>query len=406
MQIQNHLYSKTNHTTSWNLQDLPAAELVILGVLFIGTKTTIASVPLIDALSYGLIMLGTGFALLRLGAVVRSIFSSLLAILIYLIGCGISYFISPGVFPPENIIVMLVVISCGSVAISTQGSIFQNRFSVNLTLFISGVYLALTTYAQGLVFEGSPQFIFDTFDDYGLRVYEVYSQGISKLFGILCLISLNYYMMLGADKNTNRIYLFSSILFFMVCLIGGARGELLALVLCIALHLVNFKSPLPIIFGVLMIGVLSVLPQHIQDQFVVLDRLSALSEDDTLGGRRELFSNSLLLINSNKICLLTGCGLQFFQDFWGYRISQYPHNYFLDLAISYGVIVTSAIYFIYFKAIYASRENGSWTIFGYISLYLFIVSMKSGSPSVDHLFWILLARQIQLIVGRPHLSLK
>lgn len=406
MNIQNYPLIKKSQNKSWTAHDLPAAELIILGVLFIGTKTTSASVPLINALAYGLILLGTGLAALRGRAVVRNIFPPLLTTLIYLIGCGISYLVSPGIFPPENIIAMLVIIVCGSVAISTQNSIFQNKSSVNMTLYVSATYLVLTIYAQGLLTDWPPRFVFDTFDDYGVRVYEVYSQGVSKLFGLLSLISLHYYMMLGDNKNKHPIYLFSSVLFFLVCLVGGARGELIALLFCLGIYLVDLKSPLLIVFVILMTVVLSFLPENIQDQFVVLQRLLALSEDTTLGGRAALFSDAILLINVNTVCLVTGCGIQFFQDFWGYNILQYPHNYLLDLAISYGAIITSVIYFIYFRAIYVARENGSWTIFGYIALYLFMISMKSGSPSVDHLFWVMLARQIQLTFRRSRRELK
>lgn len=391
-------------TINWKIQDLPAAELIILGVLFIGAKTTVNSGLLINTLSYGLIALGTVLTALRLRAIAQNLIFSFLALSVYLIGCGISYLKSPSIFPPENIAVMSSVIFSGSLAITTQKTIFESRISINITLLISLAYLTLTSYAGGIVFDSSPKFIFDTFNEYGLRVYDAYSQGISKVFGIICLIFLNYHIKLNLNKS--NFYILFSILFFMVCLIGGARGELIALVFCIVLYLANLKSSALIIFFLISVAAISVLPQNIQDQFIVLDRLSNLGADETLGGRRELFSNSLLLIENNKICLLFGCGLQFFQDFWGYRITQYPHNYILDLIISYGVVVTLAIYFIYFRAIYVSRQDGSWGIFAYIAFYLFIISMKSGSPIVDHLFWIFLARQIQLSVGRsaPHMA--
>lgn len=382
------------------LRAIPRTELFVFALLMISAKTTLASIAPIDTVARGLMGFSLLLSLLDRQNIGRAFTFASASLLLYGLGCLYSYFYSPDIWPPENLFNMAVVIFAGSFVICSDDRPFSRTLSAWTLIGLALLYLALTFATGGLVLEVIPTYIYEVFDEFGQQQYVVYSQGVSKLFALVAIPCFFF-----AARSTHEALKWTlygvGLIFVTQSFIGGARGEFLALAVCLVLVLMRRNKMAFFIIMMLIFALLSIMPQVPGDDVVIINRFLHLWQDETLGGRSELFADAIQILRERPQCAILGCGLQYFQDFWGIPGTAYPHNYVLDLFIVYGIPFTVFIYFVYFRSTWHFMRNPQFELNAYILLYLFIVSMKSGSPIVDHLFWIFLARQLMTLRHSP-----
>lgn len=369
---------------------LPLGEMFVLAILLLGAKTTQASIAPVDAFAYGLMGIT---AVLGAQASGQGIKCTALALALYLFGIAVSSLTSPQIWPPGNFASMLAVSAAGALIASSREQFFSSPNSAWAIIAIVGGYIAITLWSGGLVMDGLPRYQFEVFDENGFQQYTAYSQGISKLMAVAAIPCIYY--ALQADKIQRRLlFTFTGLFFTAQCFLGGSRGEFIGLALVVLMMMLKKNQRLLFVVCMSTFFILTILPVGNYGGLVLIDRLIALWQDDTLGGRQQLFADALTILQEKPYCLLAGCGFQYFQAFWALPFSAYPHNYILDFLVSVGLPLTALIYTIYATSTLRLMNQPGNAPCAYIMLYLFIVSMKSGSPHIDHLFWIFFARQI------------
>lgn len=282
------------------------------------------------------------------------------------------------------------------------------KFVVGYVVYvIIGLIFVITV--QGLTFSFPPKFIFESASK-DLGVDLLYSQGITKFFGLGSVFSAYLYNM--AKKNTTKVaaYFFTFV-FLILSLLGGGRGDFVVS-LCIAifiLHRHNVVTMLLLSFIAFLFFALFESNLYLIDDMVFFYRFSALGDGD-LSSRDFLFSQVIDLLINQSQCLWLGCGAGYFQSYYGYEYGMYPHNFIAESVIIYGLIVTIFAGIIILRGIYARQKNiGFHDMFFIIFIYHAFLGLKSGN-----LFggWILLAylmyymhRGLLSIRLRKHLAL-
>lgn len=279
-----------------------------------------------------------------------------------------------------NIILNIIMICCGF-------AIFQNHFRHPITDYILFAVLAyfifallLTVLFNGLEMSYPPHFVFSFAD-------RTYSQGITGFFGIAA-ITCVYLVFSIQQKFVTPALAVLSIAFIALAFLGGARGDFLATFLVILLIIFKYNKGL---FLLLLGGIILLLftksINDYQGQFILLDRISIFA-DKGLGARQDLYLKSLSLLIEEPQCLFFGCGFNFFQKYYNLDPGLYPHNYFLELVIVFGIPFS----FIFIVAIIRGyivtmRKGGilnGWLGFFYI--FHAIITSKSGSLDTSWIF--------------------
>ena len=165
--------------------------------------------------------------------------------------------------------------------------------------------------------------------------------------------------------------------------LGGARGEFLIGLIVLSLILLrnlNKKRMVVIaIFLTFSLGLVLINYWELIETLLIFERLAVVGLGN-YGSRDTLLFQSLDLLSDRIDCVLIGCGLNYFQIYYGYDYGMYPHNAFAELLITFGVPLGGLIIFLVctgsafgFLSIY-SRSPLFW-----ILLFFLGVSMKSGS---------------------------
>lgn len=376
-------------------RDWPASEMFVFGILLIGAKTTLQSQAILNIFAYGLMAIGTVIAVLRLGIVADRIGYAIFPVLLFIFAIFMGQNFTSLDLNYGRFFETLVSVAIGSCLIISEERPFAKVATGWVFCLGTIAYLLITIATGGLKFDGLPTFNFEIFDDYGIQVYEVYSQGVTKLLALSAIVALFWLRLIPKEqKSLRRFAYFCLGLFTFMSLFGGARGEFIALAVIFLIHAFFVgRGTLVSIIAVFLI-LYFVIPTEMRSDIVLINRLDALAQDDSLGGRNDLFSMAIDLILAEPGCALYGCGIYYFQYYWGLILGFYPHNYLLEMIISLGSVVTLILYTIYFSSIIKLWRDPADRSVAYILLYLFFVSMKSSSIAIDHLFWIFLSLQI------------
>ena len=239
-------------------------------------------------------------------------------------------------------------------------------------LIAAGTILCYTVYVGGLYFDDGPRFIYSYVQD-DLGVNASYSQGVSKFYG---LAAVSAFLYLQRFKGNRYLLGIATIFFLLVSFFGGGRGDFLAAILTIIVFSkLRLRHIAVMVFLIIMLmfvdweSIMAVVP--------AFRRYEAML--GSFGYRDVLVSQSLQLLGREPQCLLWGCGIGFFQFYWGYPSGMYPHNLILESIISYGAVFTLIIAVLFLMGCgVVYRREGRGSFFLAFSFFFLVVGLKSG----------------------------
>ncbi len=205
----------------------------------------------------------------------------------------------------------------------------------------------------------------------------LYSQGFTKLY---VMAWVYFFITASQQRSGGNIRFLTAIFFFALAALGGARGELLAGVLALVAYF--FRRPsLKIILIMAGLGVIVfyyIYANGLWEKILVIQRFMVVLEGN-FGQRDRLIDQGFRLLGERPDCLLTGCGFNYFQIYWGYPYGLYPHNVVVETFITVGLFIGCAI--ILMAAWGAVSGYLSWgrknPVF-YIFIVNFIIALKSN----------------------------
>lgn len=248
-----------------------------------------------------------------------------------------------------------------------------------LLLVFGFLMVGLTIYFDGISFSYPPRFNFE----YGSILLErstSYSQGASKFYGLFAIVAAY----LGAKSIALRfvfVYSLCVVFFLFLSILGGARGDSVAAVLLVLGYL--FFAGRAIVKAVLLSIVfilVAVIATRVElTDFALFSRLQSL--DGGLGAREDLYGRAIDLVASEWRCSYFGCGFAYFQKYYGLSAAHYPHNFFLELGIVYGIPLglLLLILAVYGAVLDSYETGGANALFYIISMYFFLIQLKSGT---------------------------
>lgn len=279
---------------------------------------------------------------------------------------------------PKLILYLLVSLGFGQAMASHFLSSLgpdRTRISILLPIYfcLSLIYLVLS---GALLFAPLPYFSFDQLD----QVDRNYSHATSALFGIASL----YFLLASYDRSTSSRLALTLVSFFCLYLsaMGGARGDFAIAVLLYAIILVRHRSVYSYLlisgFVGLVIYILS--DDEILHKILIVERYLSIVESGDFGDRDVLVAQSLSLLGDRPACIIGGCGFNYFQYFYNYEYGLYPHNFIMELLITFGLLLAlPLVFYILFGAWRLFTDPRADRFFFYFSIYVLLVALKSGS---------------------------
>ena len=206
-----------------------------------------------------------------------------------------------------------------------------------------------------------------------------YSLGLSSTFFLAFFTSFYLFKETNYRINPAKVifYLLISLFFLFFGLLSGGRGEAIFSFLIVFFMFAGYRKNFLkfVVFFLLTVPLIIINFDHL----IFFERLSLFLNDD-YGSRPELIVLSLNLLYNEPKCLLFGCGFNFYQDYYGFEPTLYPHNIILEFVITYGLLISIFIFtfmFICFKK-YLFQKLKICLIDIFI-IYLFLNSLKSGA---------------------------
>lgn len=237
--------------------------------------------------------------------------------------------------------------------------------------FYFSISTALIIFLGGMETNFPPHFIFSYSDS-------LYSQGITKFYMIGALVSL--FLAMKSKKIFLIINLLAFVVFISLSFLGSARGDFLFGIFVILVYLsFRYKSSfiMAFLFSLILLINFVTMPSY-SEEFLMLQRLQSVA-DGNLGTRDLLISNAIELVYENPVCLLTGCGFNYFQVYHSYEFGLYPHNILMEYLITFGLIITFLIFLLFYFGFSKAQKDKEMTFTPVLSCYLLLLSLKSGS---------------------------
>ena len=256
--------------------------------------------------------------------------------------------------------------------------IFPNEFLRLFSFYAIGAFL-MTFISGGFVLEIPPRFIFDVFSD-EIGREENYSLMMTSSFMLAAIFASIGAARSGLNIN-GTIYFVFLLLFLLLSILGGARGELVTGLLIIAF--VFFREHKLRLIAIVMFGVLAVVvfvfnSRNVFENLVVVQRFNLLFQGD-LSSRDFLFGQVLDLLANRPSCIVFGCGLGFFQSYHGYDFGLYPHNSVAEAAVIYGLpLLMIGFGLAAIGLVKYYKKVGEIDLFLIYFIYNCLVSLKSG----------------------------
>jgi len=268
------------------------------------------------------------------------------------------------------------------VAIISSGSrpLCSDRVARLLLAYFLILFL-ITVWFGGFTVDQFPRFDFSrASDSFGSDIS--YSLGTSNLYSLASLTAASLWSRSG-QWVSSAVLLTLCLSFMFLALLGGARGESVVLLLLLA-GIFLYSVPKASLFCMAIIAVAAFFHldfSSIVEGFVLFNRLSEVA-DGYLGSRDDLLISALKLIQSNPGCLIAGCGAGYFQHYFDFVPSMYPHNIIAEWVITFGVVSFACVSVVALKGVSTYlRSTERIDLFWLFYLYSLAVNMKSGGLS-------------------------
>lgn len=336
------------------------------------------------AILFTIIAIGRGFAQ-------KSINFTSIFILLLIISYGLLLSFLNGSFyiAEYNIIDNLLIITLFTITLSMhKGAILSERYSKYI-FSVSLITFLITLSIGGFIIDYPPRFVFEYYSS-SINSFsdQVYSQGISKFYGLSAIISA--FLWARSQKNSVKIFYGSlSILFLALSILGGARGDVVAAIAVVILIIFNASFLSFLAFTLItLIAIFNFPGTDSINDIVFFARMERLST--SFGMRDILLDQAFYLLSQEKYCLFIGCGFGFFQAYYGYDVGVYPHNVPVEMVISLGLPITIIIFTAHFIGLkrYLKDNYQNGDVFIYVYLYFFLIFLKSDTFLSS---WILVA---------------
>lgn len=257
---------------------------------------------------------------------------------------------------------------------------------------VSTLFLVLV---GGISFNLIDFFVFDGLAELTGKEEGNYSLGISNFFGLASIVSIFIFVNDGSVGIRRFFYVVTFFVFIAFSFLGGGRGDsVFALLVSVFLLVMKYKVKflLPgIIVGLAFFYLIS---SDLLSDLLVYKRFFEANEFTS--GRADLYDQSIMLLEDNASCLLIGCGFDYFQKYYGYDHSFYPHNFILESVIVFGLPLVALIFVIVcFGLIEYKKSTERFDLSIIIFIYLFLVSMKSGSVTSA---WVLVSYVVYFFI--------
>ena len=206
-----------------------------------------------------------------------------------------------------------------------------------------------------------------------------YSQGTTALLGL----GAAYFLYRAAfNKAISRfLYLFLAISFLFLSVFGGARGDFAASIMVFVLILFRlYPLRFKLLFSIVSVtAIICFLFTVDINNILLYQRFQGVFNND-LGLRDMLLSQTADLLASEPACLISGCGFNFFQLYYGYEFDMYPHNIIAELLITYGMFIGLPIVVLLCVGIWRAYwgDAGISFVF-YFCIFQIGIALKSGT---------------------------
>ena len=199
---------------------------------------------------------------------------------------------------------------------------------------------------------------------------------------------------------------------------GGGRGDFIMGIFVIILILFKFLSVRWLILTMFFLSglVMWILSSELIDfsNFLMVRRLAGVFVDQSFGDRDVLIIQSFELLSNRLDCLLIGCGFNYFQIYYDYNFGMYPHNTFVELIITFGILIAVPLILTvllgFIRGYFTKVGN---TFIFYLLFYFLGTSLKSGSlisitaiPSILYFSYIGLKGSLAILDGTPQVVVK
>lgn len=261
-----------------------------------------------------------------------------------------------------------------------EGDEETSKLLVRVYCIYATVVLFSTVWLGGLSLSFPPSFRLEYIAaSHGAAEEQTYSLGVSSFFGFAAVAAA-----LLASYESNKLVsvfgLILAILFVLLSMLGGGRGESLAALALVALVFAR-RRRLAVGVAAATVGFYYLGTDLIslsESDFLFLRRFSILFEGD-LSSRDVLLRQGFQLLRDNPQCQFLGCGLGYFQSYYQYDFGRYPHNVLMEAVISYGVpMVLVGLIFCICGFLHHVRKTASLDVMLFFFGYALIISLKSG----------------------------
>lgn len=253
---------------------------------------------------------------------------------------------------------------------------FKNKFKISkpvfIKYFIAVAFIVFFVGAFNMSFPPSINFVLEE------GVNRWYSQGFTAFYCMGTISSVTWLRRVSGVEKLAPLIL--TVFFFLLVLLGGARGELLACIIIVSWIIVqdsDFKTKISFILLICMSLFLIFTSLELLEGIRIFDRLTHLvtQGDDA---RVNKYLQVVSLIDDRPECLIVGCGINYYQTHFGFQLSGYAHNLFIEIAISYGVLGFLIIFMSLVGIAFSIFSWGKNNAFFYILLFKYITFLKSG----------------------------
>lgn len=246
------------------------------------------------------------------------------------------------------------------------------------------------------------------FKEVNFLIYSMFSDtGSFEEYGVIHPFILDTYAMIGVsaavmakgawgnNRLMNNLLLWGPIITFIaVIIVCNKRGPVLYAIMTVAIFLF-FKSQISVktlsVSLVALITIYFFMPQIIGliNDYApgIIERFMAVSDDGAsgrMGSEDSIYNMAIDQILKNPY---TGT---YFRLTSGKDIGAYPHNFFLETIMTFGLFSLLLYYYVYKAFSYAAsliRDNSDGMFFFLIFCYSFLLMMSTGSLLLNTNFW-------------------